>query len=185
MDGCVSDTIEKIIAIGAKPISDFLLSDTCTDKTLGIQDRSRSAFGPLSRWSWTLDGRILSVNQQPVFSNLSQGAHQLILSVGSIYDCMSDTMTKNFSIHPTPVVTLEAKDGCWRQPQSFLGYQIDSLTTITQWNWKFGDDLTSQGQNPVHVYRQAGTKIIHLTVNADDGCVSNDVTTNSYRRYLC
>ena len=45
MDGCVSDTIEKLINIGAKPIADFLLSDTCTDKTLGIQDRSGSAFG--------------------------------------------------------------------------------------------------------------------------------------------
>ena len=87
MDGCVSDTIEKLINIGAKPIADFLLSDTCTDKTLGIQDRSSSAFGAVSRWSWALDGRILSADQQPVFSNLSQGTHQLTLSVGSVFDC--------------------------------------------------------------------------------------------------
>ena len=176
MDGCVSDTIEKIIAIGAKPMADFLLSDTCTDKALGIQDRSSSTFGVVSRWSWTLDRNIPSTDQQPVFSNLSQGPHQLRLAVSSIYDCMSDTITKNFSIVPTSVVTLTANDGCWKQPLGFFGNQVDSFTTITQWNWKFGDGLTSHEQNPVHVYSQAGTRILHLTVTADNGCVSNDVT---------
>ena len=176
MDGCVSDTIEKVIAIGAKPNADFLLSDTCTDRTLGIQDRSGSAFGTVSQWSWALDGRILSADQQPVFSNLSQGTHQLTLSVGSIYGCMSDTMTKNFSILPTPVVVLEAEDGCRGLPLSFSGYQVDSVTTITQWNWKFGDGSVSQEQDPIHTYSQGGNKILYLTVIADDGCVSSDIS---------
>ena len=176
MDGCVSDTIEKLINIGAKPIADFLLSDTCTDKTLGIEDRSGSAFGAVSQWSWALDGRILSADQQPVFSNLSQGTHQLTLSVSSIYDCMSGTITRTFSILPTPAVTFEAENGCWKQPLNFFGHQVDSVTTITQWNWKFGDGSVSLEQNPIHTYSQGGDKILHLTVNADDGCVSNDIT---------
>lgn len=176
MDGCISDTIEKIINIGAKPVADFLLSDTCTQKTLTIQDRSGSSFGALSAWSWTLDGRILSADQQPVFSNLSPGAHQLMLSVGSIYGCMSDTITKNFSILPTPMVSLDTKNGCWKQPLNFFGHQVDSVTTITQWNWIFGDGAVSQEQNPIHVYSRGGNKILHLTVNAADGCVSNDIT---------
>jgi gliding motility-associated-like protein len=176
MDGCVSDTIEKVINIGAKPIPDFLLSDTCTDKTLVIQDRSSSAFGAVSHWSWTLDGNINSADQQPVFSDLSRGPHQLSMAVSSIYDCKSDTIVRNFSILPTPVVNLEAGDGCWGQPLRFFGNQADSSTTIIEWNWKFGDGLTSQEQNPVHVYSRAGSKIIHLTVNAGDGCVSNDIT---------
>jgi len=176
MDGCVSDTIEKLINIGAKPVADFSLSDKCTNKTLGIQDRSTSAFGDVSHWFWVLDGSFRSIDQHPTFSNLSLGTHQLTLSVSSIYDCLSDTITKSFQVSPTPVATLQAKDGCWKQPLSFFGKQVDSSTTITQWNWKFGDGFTSQEQNPVHVYSQGGTKILHLTVNADNGCVSNDTT---------
>ncbi len=176
MDGCVSDTIEKLINVGARPTAEFSLFDTCTDKTLGIQDRSKSSFGDVSHWAWILDGHILSTDQQPVFSSLLQGSHQLGLSVSSIYNCISDTVTRYFSIHPTPRVTLEANDGCWKQSLSFFGHQVDSSTTITQWNWKFGDGLTSREQNPVHIYSQAGTKILHLTANADNGCVSNDVT---------
>jgi len=176
MDGCVSDTIVKLINIGAKPVPDFLLSDTCTGKTLGIQDRSTSAFGAVSQWLWMLDGNTLSSEQQPGFSNLPEGKHEITLSVGSIYDCMSDTLTKSFSIVPSPVATIEAKDGCREQPLNFFGSQSDSATTITQWNWKFGDGNISHEQNPVHKYSQGGTKVIHLTVNADDGCVSNDTT---------
>jgi len=176
MDGCVSDTIEKQINIGANPVSDFVLFDTCTDKTLGIQDRSGCAFGALSQWSWTLDGSIHSADQLPVFSNLSLGAHQLALSVSSIYGCVSDTIAKSFLILPTPIVTLDAKDGCWKKPLNFFGNQVDSRTTIVQWNWKFGDGSVSREQNPIHTYSQGGNKILLLTVTADNGCVSNDVT---------
>jgi len=177
MDGCVSDTVEKQIDIGAKPVADFLLFDTCTDKTLEIQGRSNSTFGSVSHWSWSLDGNFVSTDEQPIFSNLAQGTHQLTLSVSSIYECMSDTITKKFSILPSPLVSLEANDGCWKKALPFFGRQVDSSTTITQWNWKFGDGLTSYEQNPVHAYAQAGTKIIHLTVNADNGCVSNDIVS--------
>src|ERR1051326_7031094 len=50
MDGCVSDTMRKTINIGAKPNADFNLYDTCTNKILGITDRSTSAFGAISQW---------------------------------------------------------------------------------------------------------------------------------------
>ena len=177
MDGCVSDTMKKTIYIGAKPIADFKLYDTCTDKTLGITNKSTSAFGALSQWTWILDEALNSADQQPVFSNLSLGSHQLKLAVISIYGCMSDTMTNSFSVYPTPVVTIgSAVNGCWKEPINFLGQQIDAATTITQWNWKFGDGRVSQEQNPVHIYSKGGIKMVHLTGNADDGCVSNDTT---------
>ena len=158
MDGCVSDTIEKLINIGAKPIADFLLSDTCTDKTLGIQDRSSSAFGVISRWSWALDGRILSADQQPVFSNLSQGAHQLALSVKNVFDCLSDTITKNFSILPTPAVTLEATDGCWKQPLNFFGHQVDNVQQSLSGIGNLEMARRFAATKPYSLYSQGGNK---------------------------
>ena len=169
MDGCVSDTIQKVIKIGARPTADFTLFDKCTDKTLGIQDQSNSAFGDVSHWSWILDGHS-STDPKPMFSHLSRGTHQLALSVTSVYNCRSDTMTKSFSILPAPLVAVEAEDGCWKQPLSFSSHQIDSFTTIAYWQWKFGDGFTSQEQNPVHVYSRGGNKIIHLIAKAENGC---------------
>jgi gliding motility-associated-like protein len=173
MDGCVSDTMKKIINIGAKPVADFSLYDTCTNKTLGITDQSTSAFGAISEWTWWLDG-VKSTIQKPVFSNLSLGAHQLKLAVNSIYGCMSDTITKNFSVWPTPVVAIQTSNGCVNKPINFTGQQIDNTTTIAKWNWKFGDGLNSSQQNPAHAYSTGGIKTIHLTATTDKGCTSND-----------
>lgn len=176
MDGCVSDTMKKTIYIGANPVADFSLYDTCTNKLLGVTDHSASAFGPPSQWTWWLDGTVISTDSLPAIQNLSLGAHQLTLAESSIYGCLSDTVTKNFSVHVTPVVSIAANDGCWKQPVSFSGRQIDNTTNIIQWNWTFGDGLLSHEQNPVHIYSQGDIKTVHLTALADDGCISNDTT---------
>src|SRR6266487_808946 len=175
MDGCVSDTMKKIINIGAKPASDFSLYDTCTNKTLGITDKSTSAFGGISEWTWWLDG-VKAIVQEPVFSNFSLGTHQLKLAVSTIYGCMSDTLTKNFSVWPTPVVGIQAANGCVNKSINFSGQQIDNSSTIAKWNWKFGDGLNSSRQNVAHVYSTGGIKIIHLTATSNKGCAPSDTT---------
>ncbi len=176
-DGCASDTLRKTINIGAKPVANFSLFDTCTNKILGIKDLSTSAFGELSQWTWLLDGSVYSGNPQPGFADLSLSSHQLKLAVDNIYGCMSDTVTKDFSVHVTPVVTINSPfDGCWKQPVSFSGQQIDNATRITEWNWKFDDGALSHGQSTAHVYSRGGQKTVHLTVFADDRCFSNDTS---------
>ncbi|MBC8491390.1 MAG: PKD domain-containing protein, partial [Candidatus Marinimicrobia bacterium] len=40
---------------------------------------------------------------------------------------------------------------------------------IVAWNWDFGDDLTSEEQNPVHAYADSGTYHITLTVTDNAG----------------
>jgi hypothetical protein len=90
---------------------------------------------------------------------------------------MSDTITKTFSILPTPAATLEAEDGCWKQPLNFFGQQVDSVTTITQWNWKFGDGSVSQEQYPhSHLFLREAIKSFILLSMPIDGCVSNNIT---------
>jgi len=184
MDGCVSDTMKKTINIGAKPIANFSVYDSCTNKLLGIIEESTSGFGAISQWTWFLDGVVISTVQQPVLFNLPLGPHQLKLAVASIYDCMSDTVKKNFSVWSTPVVAIQAGNGCWKQPINFSGQQIDNATTITQWNWKFGDGQISQQQNTVHIYSPGGFKTVHLTATADNGCVSNDTTKTIHVGYI-
>jgi gliding motility-associated-like protein len=83
---------------------------------------------------------------------------------------------RNFSRWPAPSIAIQAENGCINKPINFLGQQIDNATTISQWNWKFGDGLSSSSQNPVHTYAASGTKTVHLTATAANGCTSNDTT---------
>ncbi len=94
----------------------------------------------------------------------------------SVFGCLSDTVTKDFNIHPTPVVDIEAATGCWKTPVQIAAHQMDNATRIIQWNWRFGDGDTSNQQLTSHIYSQGGMKTIHLTAIADDGCASNDTT---------
>ena len=175
MDGCVSDTMKKIINIGAKPVADFSLFDTCTNKTLGVVDKSTSAFGAISAWTWMLDG-ITSTDQQPVFSNLSLSAHQMKLAVKSVYGCRSDTIAKSFLVWPTPVVDIQASNGCVNEPIDFSGQQLDNTSTIAKWNWKYADGAASSQQNSNHAFATGGNKSIHLTATSDKGCTSRDTS---------
>lgn len=175
-DGCVSDTMKKTVYIGAKPVANFALFDTCSSKVLGITDQSTCNFGEISQWSWTLDGSINSNDPRPSFFDLPLGSHQLILQVSSIYGCTSEVVSKTFLVMPTPVVAIGANNGCLKQPLNFSAQQIDNATNITRWSWKFGDGLSSAQQDPEHAYSTDGVKTIHLIVTADNGCSSIDTT---------
>ena len=186
IDGCVRDTIEKTINIGAKPTADFDLYDTCTNKLLGVKDRAISSFGAISKWTWWLDGSVTSTDSVPVIHNLVQGPHRFTLTTSSIYGCLSDTITKDFSVHPTPIVAIDAKNGCWKEPIFFSARQIDNLTRITQWQWQFDDEQLSVEKDPAHAYLQGGHKNVHLrslpTMAADPMTLPNKFTLSQFTR---
>jgi len=175
-DGCVSDTLKKTIYLGAKPVADFSLFDTCSQKTIGVSDHSQSNFGKISKWDWVLDGTTHSSDSLPAYFNLSLGRHDLSLAATTIYGCSSDTAKRVFNVMPTPVVRIEAQDGCWKLPINFSARQVDNATNIIRWNWKFGDGLSSSQKDPEHTYTTGGMKTIHLIGIADNGCASNDTS---------
>lgn len=80
------------------------------------------------------------------------------LSEGRITIIARQPLTANFSVSPAqPVINQTA--------------QFTDLTPLTegvvleQWNWNFGDGTTSRVQNPTHVYTQAGTFTVELSVS--------------------
>ncbi|HUP12959.1 MAG TPA: PKD domain-containing protein, partial [Niastella sp.] len=125
----------------------------------------------------------VSNSQQPLLTDLSEGLHQLKLVVRSVYGCESDTATQTFSISPQPVVDMIVANGCRDKPISFTGLQLDNNTTITKWNWNFGDGKISNQQNPVHSYSQVGQITVQLNATAN-GCTSADVTKSIYVAFV-
>ena len=78
--------------------------------------------------------------------------------------------------NPAPVVNITAQDGCLNDQSIFLERKQIIMTTITQWNWNFGDGTTSTLQNPVHNFSLAGNMNVQLNATASNGCISADVT---------
>lgn len=175
LDGCESDTLRKQVTVGSKPVADFLIYDTCVGKPVRLVNQSTNQVGMITQWTWFVDGVAAATDQQPILSVSTSGMHTVKLVVRSNIGCESDTVTKTFFANPAPVVDITAIDGCINQPVNFFGNQTDNQTTITQWNWSFGDGNISQIQNPVHTYSSAGNKTVQLNAVASNGCISPDV----------
>jgi len=141
-----------------------------------VVDLSTNMVGTINQWSWVLDGNAVAANQQPLLIASTPGPHTVKLVVKTNVSCESDTVTKTFITNPAPVVNITAQDGCLNVAINFFGTQTDNITTITQWNWNFGDGTTSTLQNPVHNFPLAGNMNVVLNATASNGCVSPDVT---------
>ena len=48
-------------------------------------------------------------------------------------------------------------------------FKDQSKGEITTWHWDFGDGNTSDQQNPMHTYQQAGKYIVVLTITGPEG----------------
>lgn len=53
--------------------------------------------------------------------------------------------------------------------ERMVAFRDQSRGEITSWHWDFGDGTTSDQQNPVHRYQQAGKYIVVLTINGPEG----------------
>ena len=175
LDGCVSDTLKKKVTVGSKPIANFQIFDTCMGKPVRVINQSTNQTGMISQWTWVVDGLVAATDQQPILSSLTPGLHTIKLVVKSNIGCESDTVTKTFLIQPAPVIDMVVADGCIDMPVNFSGTQVDNQTTITQWNWTFGDGNISQIQNPLHTYSTGGNMNVQLYAIAANGCRSDPV----------
>jgi gliding motility-associated-like protein len=79
---------------------------------------------------------------------------------------------------------LTAQSGCINELLNFSGNQLDNATTITQWNWNFGNGVTSNLQNPVFSSTSAGNITATLYAVGSNGCISADATTNINIAYI-
>jgi gliding motility-associated-like protein len=172
MDGCVSDTIVKTIKIGAKPVADFTVNDTCYGSVQAVMDQSTCSFGSVTQWTWLLDGNFLSNAQQPGLPILPAGTHTLQLVIASEYGCVSDTATKYFQVKPVPQVDFAENAGCVNKTLQFHGLQGDNLTSIIDWGWDFNDGIIIHQQNPLHTFFTTGNYLVQLTAIASNGCRS-------------
>ena len=179
LDGCHSDTLKKTVVVGDYPIANFNIYDTCSGKSPRIEDKSQVVFGTITEKDWVLDGNPVSTLLMSPFANLPVGPHQLELMVKSSNGCPSAIVSRSFIIKPVPKITIQANDGCFNKPINFSGIQTDNNTTISQWNWQFGDGGTSQQQNSSHTF-QSYNDSTALTAICDNGCISDIVKTKIF-----
>ena len=78
--------------------------------------------------------------------------------------------TQSVVASPAPVANFSTMPVCFNQATTVFKDLSVGNTTITKWDWNFGDGNSSPQQNPSHTYGSAGIFTATLIVTNSSGC---------------
>lgn len=145
------------------------------DQSTGVPD--------VVSWFWDFGDGNTSTQQNPIHHYAGAGSYDVTFVATNSNGC-SDTMVKPdfVVIYPAPIAdfSVSAQTVCF---PTTITYTDNSWadTTITAWDWDFGDGSTSTQQNPTHTYGAAGVYTTTLIITNARGCYDTttlDITVN-------
>jgi PKD repeat protein len=171
--GC-SDTMIKPVNVYPLPSAFFNATDACADSSTHFTDQSTIAGGnSINGWLWSFgDGAPVNSSQNPSHIYTVPGTYNVAMVVTTNWGCV-DTLLKPVVVYPSPVVQFFVADSnsCLNACTHFTDSSTISSGSIVNWNWNFGDNSISSGeQNPLHCYTNTGVYSISLTAISSFGC---------------
>ena len=167
--------LENYINIGYTTDFTFTPDQGCEDLSVTFTDESPEAADNVT-WDFG-DGTTPSIVSNPIHIYQDPGFYTVTLTRDVAGCTASNTSTTEIEVFALPDVAYNNDNtlGC-SIPHSvnFTGTSADA----TIWLWDFGDNTTSNQQNPNHVYTDFGIYNVTLTVTNENGCESVISTTN-------
>jgi len=159
--GCLDSTFDTINVLG-NPVASFSSNATldCAPLMVQFTDSSQNAVS----WSWSFGDSLGSTLQNPshVFENqtLFISNYVVTLTVTGSNGCV-DSANETITVYPEPLFgfNIVPDSGC-----SPLTVQFPVAIGAVLYSWDFGDNTTSTGTNPTHVYVNNTTNNQQFTV---------------------
>ncbi|MBM3404561.1 MAG: PKD domain-containing protein [Bacteroidetes bacterium] len=160
--GC-KDSLTKTTKVHNLPIAEFQADLACDGNPTQFTDMSQAADTTISTWAWNFGvaSSVLDTSnlQNPTYRYYGPGDYLVAFRAGDRNGC-TDTASRTVTVYPTPVSSF-----------SFLE-NIDGMTGKVQFNnlsqnanyfyWDFGNNETSELENPIVSYENDGTYLISL-----------------------
>ncbi len=86
-----------------------------------------------------------------------------------------DSILVEFSTPPEIAFSADVTFGCAPLTVNFTDLST-AYSTITAWNWNFGNSHTSTEQNPSYTYNYPGHFDVTLSIETSDGCYNDSVS---------
>lgn len=177
--GCVaSDTISITISGELADVNFSVDSTGCLgDSTYYANLTTVSAGNNILSYQWSFGDTNTSSAESPAHLYDSAGVFTTTLTVETDSNCFNSA-TKNITIFNKPDAAFTYEIGCAGAPFIFRN-QSSEVTNdpIDSYFWEFGDNSTSNQQNPTHQYNTAGVYEVSLTVTSQTGCSSTFTDT--------
>lgn len=178
--GCKSVLFTKSVIISPNPVADFSFGNACLPQaamqftnTSTITDGSQAQF--LYQWTFS-DGGAYTV-KDPLHNFSSTGPFTVSLAVTSNAGCVDSSIKTVNTVYAQPQASFSVPaEACFGTALNFTDQSVAPNSSVTQWNWNFGDGNSSSIKNPVHTYSSPGTYIVSLAVTSVIGCASTIAT---------
>ncbi|WP_246589144.1 PKD domain-containing protein [Methanofollis formosanus] len=152
----------------AAPVADFSANVTSGEPSLAVQFTSQCTGTPPLTYSWEFGDGGTSTDPNPTHLYAGEGTYSVTLTVSN--GAGEDMLVREDLIvvgYQQPVASFTADPTSGEAP---LSVQFtDTSLHATEYAWTFGDGETSDEDHPVHVYEDAGTYTVTLTVTGPGG----------------
>ncbi|MBA3706972.1 MAG: PKD domain-containing protein, partial [Bacteroidetes bacterium] len=150
---------------------DFLSSGGCSGKTVTFTNTTAP---PANNYLWNFgDTNTLADTSKltnPTYTYPTLGTYTVTLISNKGTAC-ADTIIHTVFVSSVTANFTSNTSGCIGLPVTFKDGSTTAVgSTISSWNWKFGDGGISGIQNPTHIYNTAGTFTVTLIVTSSAGC---------------
>lgn len=172
--GCKSAAYSLPVTIHPSPVANFSFPNICLPAGAAqFTDRSTISDGTQDQFSyaWSFGDGGTDVVKNPLHNYSGAGPFNVTLTVTSGNGCVDDTTQTINTIYPEPVASFDMPlEVCLGLAANLKDQSTASGSSITQWNWDFGDGTSSGSQNPVKNYTTPGTYTVKLSVTSAIGC---------------
>ena len=167
---CVAEAIHQI-EVQPKPQANIVLSDTqgCDMLTVDAEESVREGIS----YEWTLpDGSTVAGPEVADVELTTVGSHLFGLAVTATNGCVR-MVNETVDIHPSPVASFTAGAVCEGETTSFTDLSLpNGSDTLVNWDWAFGDAVTSSDRHPEHMFMGGGDFTVTLEVS-DPYCTAS------------
>ncbi|MCB0482796.1 MAG: hypothetical protein KDC83_15310, partial [Flavobacteriales bacterium] len=172
--GC-SDSLIDTTYVRKLPLVDFTSNEICLgDSSLFVSNTS-SNNGTILVKQWSVNGIIADTADTLIHVFTSCGLKTITLKVIDSKGC--DTLiTKQVKVHCLPKAEFTFNEVCLNDSTQFQDISTIGDTTISNWNWSFGESSAlSNSQNPFHTYADSGKYGVSLSIIDHFGCRSDTI----------
>jgi len=149
--------------------------------TVTFTDLSTPGDEPITSWLWEFGDGNTSTAPSPVYTYMNTGVYTVSLTVtsaaGADERVRDNYVTVKAPLGPTAAFSALPTGGLKPLTVQFVDLSLPGDRPITTWQWNFGDGGISAEPSPVHVYNNAGSYTVQLSVTTEAG-TDNEIVVN-------
>ncbi len=167
--GCANTDLAHV-TIHPLPDAQFAADSVCLHLPNAFINGSTIPNGSINNYFWSFGDGGTSNALNPNHLYTTEGTYNVNLVATSNHGCINNAL-RTVLVKPNPVAQFNGGgNGCSNFTAHFADLSTSSYGNISGWLWSFGDGDVSTLQNPDHIYAQAGSYPVTLTVVSSNGC---------------